>query len=79
MSRIIGRGGARFLVSCVTTIAAVRTSSTRTVCSERAKHWMAKRPHPLRRNGDVLWVDCLAAAPMLNEAAESGLAIGWQN
>jgi hypothetical protein len=49
-----------------------------TACSERAKEWMSKRAtHPLRRAGDTLWVNCLAAAPMLNEAAEGRLAIGW--
>jgi hypothetical protein len=49
-----------------------------TACSERAKEWVSKRAsHPLRRAGDTLWMNSLAAAPMLKEAAESRLAIGW--
>jgi hypothetical protein len=49
-----------------------------TMCSERAKNWMSKlEMRPLRRARETVWVDCLAAAPMLNQAAESRLAIGW--
>jgi hypothetical protein len=49
-----------------------------TMCSERAKNWMSKfDTQPLRRATETVWVDCLAAAPMLNQAAESRLAIGW--
>jgi hypothetical protein len=49
-----------------------------TMCSERAKDWMSKvEPQPLRRAGETVWVDCMAAAPLLNQAAESRLSIGW--
>jgi hypothetical protein len=49
-----------------------------TVHSERAKNWMSKLdPQPLRRARETVWVDCLAATSMLNQAAESRLAIGW--
>jgi hypothetical protein len=34
-------------------------------------------PQPLRRATETVWVDRAAAAPLLNQAAESRLAIGW--
>jgi hypothetical protein len=49
-----------------------------TMCSERAKNWMSTLDmQPLRRSKETMWIDCLAAAPILNQAAESRLAIGW--
>jgi hypothetical protein len=49
-----------------------------TMHSERAKSWMSKLDgQPLRRARETVWVDCVAATSMLNQAAESRLAIGW--
>jgi hypothetical protein len=49
-----------------------------TMCSERAKDWMSKvDPQPFRRARETVWVDYTAAAPLLNQAVESRLAIGW--
>lgn len=51
-----------------------------TASSERAKEWLSRRAtHPLRRTGETVWVDSLVAAPMLNEASQNRLAIGWSN
>jgi hypothetical protein len=51
-----------------------------TARSERAKELLSKHAtHPLRRAVETLWVDSTAAAPILNEAAESRLAIGWSS
>jgi hypothetical protein len=50
-----------------------------TMCSERSKNWVSKfDSSSLRKVGDTLWTDSLAAAPILHEAAESRLAIGWR-
>lgn len=49
-----------------------------TMCSERAKDWLSKVDlQPLRRARETVWFDYTAAAPLLNQAAESRLAIGW--
>jgi hypothetical protein len=49
-----------------------------TLRSERAKDWMSKLdPRPLRWAVQTVWVDCTEAAPLLSQAAESRLAIGW--
>jgi hypothetical protein len=49
-----------------------------TMRSARAKNWMSKLDaKPLRRAIETVWVDCVAATSILNQAAESRLAIGW--
>ncbi len=49
-----------------------------TARSERAKEWLSKyATHPLRRTNDTLWMESTAATPLLNEASQRRLAIGW--
>jgi hypothetical protein len=49
-----------------------------TAHSERAKNWMSTLDaQPLRRVRETVWVDCVAATSVLNQAVESRLAIGW--
>jgi hypothetical protein len=48
------------------------------MCSERAKDWLSKVDlQPLRRARETVWFDYTSATPLLNQAAESRLAIGW--
>jgi hypothetical protein len=51
-----------------------------TARSERAKEWLSNHAtHPLRRPSDTLWLESTVATPLLNEAAQRRLAIGWSS
>jgi hypothetical protein len=51
-----------------------------TARSEQAKEWLSNHAtHPLRRSSDTLWLESTVATPLLNEAAQRRLAIGWSS
>jgi hypothetical protein len=51
-----------------------------TARSEQAKELVSKyATQPLRRVNDTLWMESTAAKPLLNEAAQRRLAIGWSS